>query len=451
MLGQVEAAAPLPVLLGTIAAFTAGLLLLRGLQAYTNENTGFGRISLRLYLCMQISFKTLTTSYPNLDDQALLKEREKSHMATNSNFSSSEAIWRTLTELLQNSAGFLIYLILFLSLDPVLILIVLATAALSYLASTRAAKWSFNRREEEASFPSTWIMSIPKPAATRCSRISASSAWGAGCATFTPPRCACSGTFVPPAARLLSERPRGRRADLSAQRRFLRLPAVFDAAKTASPPLNFCCTSRRSAASSTWISGILSGFAELHRFSLKSTASAPIWRRRSRSALRTASRSSPTPEKSRTRSSCKTSRSATPARKRTRCKNVSLKVTPGEKLAVVGLNGAGKTTLIKLICGFYDPTEGAVLLNGEDIRKYNRRDYYRHFSAVFQDFSIYETTLSDNVTQTPGSTDRAGMERALERAGLLERCRALPHGGETHIGRTLYGTASSFRAARCSA
>ena len=76
VLGQVEAAAPLPVLLGTIAAFTAGLLLLRGLQAYTNENTGFGRISLRLYLCMQISFKTLTTSYPNLDDQALLKERE---------------------------------------------------------------------------------------------------------------------------------------------------------------------------------------------------------------------------------------------------------------------------------------------------------------------------------------------------------------------------------------
>ena len=113
-------------------------------------------------------------------------------------------------------------------------------------------------------------------------------------------------------------------------------------------------------------------------------------------------------------------------------------MAPGEKLAVVGLNGAGKTTLIKLVCGLYDPTEGAVLLDGADIRRYNRRDYYRLFSAVFQDFSIYETTLSDNVTQTPDSTDRAGMERALEKAGLRERCRTLPHGRETHIGRAIY-------------
>lgn len=56
--------------------------------------------------------------------------------------------------------------------------------------------------------------------------------------------------------------------------------------------------------------------------------------------------------------------------------NLNLTIRAGEKLAVVGLNGAGKTTLVKLICGFYDPTEGEVLLNGEDIRQYNRRDYY---------------------------------------------------------------------------
>jgi ABC-type branched-subunit amino acid transport system ATPase component len=55
--------------------------------------------------------------------------------------------------------------------------------------------------------------------------------------------------------------------------------------------------------------------------------------------------------------------------------------------------------LIKLICGFYDPTEGTVLLNGEDIRKYNRRDYYRHFSAVFQEFSIFDTDFAENVAQ----------------------------------------------------
>lgn len=77
VLGQVESAAPLPSLFGTIAAFTVGLLLLRGLQAYINTNTLYGRIDLRMKLIVQITLKTMTTSYSNLDDQNLLKEREK--------------------------------------------------------------------------------------------------------------------------------------------------------------------------------------------------------------------------------------------------------------------------------------------------------------------------------------------------------------------------------------
>ena len=60
-----------------------------------------------------------------------------------------------------------------------------------------------------------------------------------------------------------------------------------------------------------------------------------------------------------------------------------LTIRPGEKLAVVGLNGAGKTTLVRLLCGLLDPTEGRVLLNGQDIRRFNRQDYYKLFSAVF--------------------------------------------------------------------
>ncbi len=62
-------------------------------------------------------------------------------------------------------------------------------------------------------------------------------------------------------------------------------------------------------------------------------------------------------------------------------RHLNLTIRAGEKLAVVGLNGAGKTTLVKLLCGFYDPEEGRVLLNGTDIRLFNRREYYRLFSA----------------------------------------------------------------------
>ena len=81
-------------------------------------------------------------------------------------------------------------------------------------------------------------------------------------------------------------------------------------------------------------------------------------------------------------------------------KNINLTLHPGENLAVVGLNGAGKTTLIKIICGFLDPTKGQVKLNGTDIRNYNRKDYYKLFSAVFQDFSLLALTIAENVAQT---------------------------------------------------
>lgn len=118
--------------------------------------------------------------------------------------------------------------------------------------------------------------------------------------------------------------------------------------------------------------------------------------------------------------------------------HIDLTVRPGEKLAIVGLNGAGKTTLMKLCCGLLDPTGGQVLLNGEDIRDFNRRDYYRLFSTVFQDFSVFDTTFADNVTQVPESPDTAGMEDAVKRAGLWEKYQSLPQGGATHIGQGIY-------------
>ena len=60
-------------------------------------------------------------------------------------------------------------------------------------------------------------------------------------------------------------------------------------------------------------------------------------------------------------------------------RNVNLKFKIGEKLAVVGMNGSGKTTFIKLLCRLYDPTEGEILLNNVDIRKYDYKEYMSIF------------------------------------------------------------------------
>ena len=115
--------------------------------------------------------------------------------------------------------------------------------------------------------------------------------------------------------------------------------------------------------------------------------------------------------------------------------HINLTIRPGEKLAIVGSNGAGKTTLIKLICGFLDPTEGKVLLNDTDIRTYNRRDYYRLFSAVFQDFSVLDVTVAENIAQTDENINMELMKRCIDQARLTERIDRLPNGVETHIGK----------------
>ncbi|MCL2752454.1 MAG: ABC transporter ATP-binding protein/permease [Firmicutes bacterium] len=123
---------------------------------------------------------------------------------------------------------------------------------------------------------------------------------------------------------------------------------------------------------------------------------------------------------------------------------INLKIKPNEKLAVVGLNGAGKTTLVKLICGFYDPTSGEVLLNGENIKKYNRRDYYKHFSAVFQDFSLLATTIAGNIAQDNECIDEDKAESCAERAGLSTKVETLPNKLETYIGKEVYEEGVEF-------
>lgn len=115
----------------------------------------------------------------------------------------------------------------------------------------------------------------------------------------------------------------------------------------------------------------------------------------------------------------------------------NLRIGAGERLAVVGMNGAGKTTLIKLLCGFLDPDSGQVLLNGVDIREYNRQDYYKLFGAVFQEFSILAATIAENVAQS----DMPDMERVrtcTEQAGIRERIERFPHQYETKLGKSLY-------------
>ena len=78
------------------------------------------------------------------------------------------------------------------------------------------------------------------------------------------------------------------------------------------------------------------------------------------------------------------------------------------------------------------------MLNGQDIRQYNRRDYYELLSAVFQDFSILECSVAENVSQNPVDIDREKVKRCLEQAGIWEKIESLPKGMDTPIGKSVY-------------
>ena len=112
--------------------------------------------------------------------------------------------------------------------------------------------------------------------------------------------------------------------------------------------------------------------------------------------------------------------------------NVSIKFRVGQRLAVVGENGSGKTTFIKLLCRLYDPSEGEILLNGIDIRKYDYRDYLNVFSVVFQDFQLVSQSLGANVAGT-AIYDRDLAKKCLQDTGFGERLNSLSQGLDTML------------------
>ncbi len=118
--------------------------------------------------------------------------------------------------------------------------------------------------------------------------------------------------------------------------------------------------------------------------------------------------------------------------------NISLKVNPGEKIAIVGYNGSGKTTLIKLLMRLYDPTEGEVLYDGKDIKDYDLRKYHDRMGVVFQDFNMYGASLLENVClddieDKDNEELKENVTKALKRSGFSDRLASLENGLDTSV------------------
>ena len=435
ILKQVETAAPLSRLLGTIGIFTLALLLLRGLREYVKQNTVYGRILVRTQIINDINRKACITSYPNTIDPAVTKIRDKAFDCCNSNNKPSEYIWTVLTGLLGYLLCFCAYLLLLSNLNWWIICVILVASVAGFLANNRISEWAYRHREEEAAYEKQAYYlyklmddnALGKDLRVFGLKQWIDSVWNGVIRTFE--------AFVI------------RREKVYIWVNVIDVVLTVVRNGVAYAYLIYLALNRNLSVSefllyfsaisgfATWVSGLLEKFTFLRKQCLE---------------LSTVQEYLDYPEQFRFEGGIPIPKAESyelrldnvsfryPGSEEYIFKGLDMTIHPGENLAIVGLNGAGKSTVVKLLCGFYDPDEGSVLLNGIDIRKFNRREYYGLFSAVFQDFSHLDVTVAENVAQDYENIDLVRVRDAIEKAGLTKAVEALPKGLDMPVGRDVF-------------
>lgn len=442
ILSAVEEKLPLWQVFATIIAFVAASLICSALYAYAEENVLFGRITLRSLIINKINKKTTTTSYANLDDEQFNTLMKKAMNSTVSNDQATEAVWTTLTLILQNVLGFALYGSLIGSLQPLLLAAVLLTALIGYFVNYKANEYAYIHREEEGKQEKKifYAQNTSKsPTAAKDIRIFGLRPWISE--VYTKALSALSAFHGKVENRYMFPRL------LNVLLTFIRNGAAY--AYLIYLVINgnitiaeFLLYFTAIEGFSEWITGLLDNLNELHRQSLELSTVREFLEYPE--PLKFEEGESLIPENIPYELKLENVSYKYAESDRYVLKNINLTLKAGERLAVVGLNGAGKTTLIKIMCGFYDPTEGRVLLNGKDIRDYNRRDYYKMFSAVFQTFNVLPGSVAANVAQTEDGIDTEKVKACIAQAGLTEKIESIPEKYETKLNREVYEDAANL-------
>ncbi len=435
ILKRVEGHESLSSLLWTIAFFTASIFLVLVLKDYIKENTMYPRVDVRSVITGKLTEKSNATSYPNTLNADFIKLRERAYNACDGNREATELIWQTLTLLLQNTAGFVIYLTILSRLDLTLILAVAATCAVGFFVSRYTNNWTFTHREAEDVYYAKKRYIRGKAESVELAkdiRVFGLQNW------LNDLLESVHDVYLD--FRLKVERVRLltdiTEALMTAARNVIAYVYLINMAlREGLSVAEFLLYFTAVTTFTTWVMGILREAVRLHQQSLDIS--------RVREFLEYPEPfkfegGEPVPGADGYELKLERVSFRYPGAEADTIHELDLTVKAGEKLAVVGLNGAGKTTLVRLLCGLFDPTEGRVLLNGRDIRDFNRREYYKLFSAVFQEFSILDVTVAENIAQTKEDIDYEKLRECVERAGLTKTVDGLPNGFDTHVGREVY-------------
>lgn len=437
LLRDIEGQIALKELVLAILFFSSGMLLLTGLKEYMDYATYQGKIEIRVSLCKAITAKIGATSYCNLGKKDFQEKRERANQATNSNHRATEIIWTQLNQLLFCVLGFGAYLLVMKRMNVLILAVTILAAAVSYLAAQRSVVWLQNNREEnDHARQCFWYLREEawSPVAAKDVRILHMKEW-------------LLHTMRKNYDRFMQfERSLGKRDFMagcvnvfSALIRngiaYAYLIGQVLAGKMDAP--EFILYFSAVSGFTNWVQGIMENMAQIRQ---SGVGISDVMELLSYEEPYRFEDGDPLPKNAAGQYELRLENVSFryPGASEDTLHHLNLTIRNGEKLAVVGRNGAGKSTLVKLLCGFFDPTEGRVLLNGEDIRKYNRKEYYRLFSAVFQDFSILAGTIAENVAQSVDEIDDSRVKEAVKDAGLKENIERLPEQYETKLGRSVH-------------
>lgn len=431
----VEQKTSIKVLIMTTLAYTLALFVINGFKKYIEENTLFARIEVRTKIIAMVSRKCNTTSYPNTLDANFIRLRDAAYFACEGNSEATEHIWQTLTMLLKNIGGLIAYLFILSSFDSFLLLVVILTCFISFFVSRYANNWHYANKGEGEKYYHKKRYIRDKAESIKLAkdiRIFNLKDWLNELLDLVHNQ-------------YLAFRLKGERVDLLADVTEVVLTVIRngiayiylinmtlnDGLSVSSFVLYFVAISTLT----NWVMGVLKEMSTLHKecldisslrefldypepFKFDDGKDIPL---ASNYEIKLENVSFHYPESD-----------------KDIIHNLNLTIHPREKLAIVGLNGAGKTTLVKLICGLLSPSEGRVLLNGDDISDFNRNKYYELFSAVFQDFSILDVTIAEEIAQCKDNIDYQRIKECIDYAGLTDTINKLPQGLNTHIGREVY-------------
>ncbi len=437
ILQNLEMGASFSLVMQTIIVFTLVIMLCYGLKVYLIEFSLISKIMLRMNMIRLLNTKVSVCSYPLTEDEKAIAKGERAAQALMSNQGPGEWIWEVLIDLLTSVCVLIVYVFMLKDINVLIILSIAITCLLSFFIGKRINEWGYRNRREKEQYVNKFSYALKiseDESIAKDMRIFGMKNW-------------INDMYYSAVNAIISFSAKEERKYLISDiidlifafsrngiAYFYLISLVINGELIAS---EFLLYFSMTGALSTALNIVFVKLSDLHKVCAELSVILEYLNIKELFKFEEGKSVQPKENESYTIKLDNVSFKY-PNSDKYIIKNLNLELNPYEKLAVVGLNGAGKTTLVKLICGFYDPTEGQVLLNGEDIREFNRSDYYKFFSAVFQEFSVLDVTVGENVSQTENDIDFEKIKDCIEKAGLTNKINSLEKGYDTIIGRNVF-------------